>query len=64
MNMSLSDPAESNTAWDNMTHEQKNHQLYLKQKQMLDMFLEHGAISQSQHDKSLHDLTEKMGEAE
>ena len=47
MNMSLSDPAENDTAWDNMTHEQKNHQLYLKQKQMLDMFLEHGAISQS-----------------
>lgn len=62
--MSLSDPAENYTAWDNMTHEQKNHQLYLKQKQMLDMFLEHGAISQSQHDKSLHDLTEKMGESE
>lgn len=62
--MSLSDSAENNTAWDNMTHEQKNHQLYLKQKQMLDMFLEHGAISQSQHDKSLHDLTEKMGESE
>ena len=62
--MSLSDPVENSTAWDNMTHEQKNHQLYLKQKQMLDMFLEHGAISQAQHDKSLHDLTEKMGEAE
>ena len=62
--MSLSDPVKNSTAWDNMTHEQKNHQLYLKQKQMLDMFLEHGAISQSQHDKSLHDLTEKMGEAE
>ena len=60
--MSLSDPL--NTAdWDKLTHEQKNHQLYLKQKQMLDMFLEHGAISQAQHDKSLHDLTEKMGEA-
>lgn len=62
--MSLSDLAENSTAWDNMTHEQKNHQLYLKQKQMLDMFLEHGAISQAQHDKSLHDLTEKKGEAE
>ena len=47
-----------------MTHEEKNHQLYLKQKQMLDMFLERGAISRAQHDKSLHDLTEKMGEAE
>ena len=50
--------------WEGMTHEQKNHQLYLKQKSMLDMFLEHGAISQAQHDKSLHDLTEKMGEQE
>lgn len=25
------------------------------------MFLERGAISQAQHDKSLHDLIEKMG---
>ena len=62
MNMSLSDPAESNTAWDNMTHEQKNHQLYLKQKALLDQFLERGAITQAQHDKSLHDLTVKMKE--
>ena len=30
--------------------------------EMLDMFLERGAISQAQHDKSLHDLTVKMGE--
>ena len=50
------------TVWDAMSHEEKNHQLYLKQKQMLDMFLERGAISQTQHDKSLHDLTVKMGE--
>jgi hypothetical protein len=26
---------------------------------MLDEFLERGAISKEQHDKSLHDLTEK-----
>ena len=64
MNMSLTDPLDNRADWDKLTHEQKNHQLYLKQKQMLDMFLEHGAISQAQHDKSLHDLTEKMGEAE
>ena len=62
--MSLSDPLENSTDWDRLTHEQKNHQLYLKQKQMLDMFLEHGAISQAQHDKSLYDLTVKMGESE
>ena len=30
---------------------------------MLDMFLERGAITPAQHDNSLHDLTEKMGEA-
>ena len=29
----------------------------------LDGFLERGAISQAQHDKSLRDLVEKMGEA-
>lgn len=64
MSMSLRDPLKNSADWDKLTHEQKNHQLYLKQKQMLDMSLEHGAISQLQHDKSLHDLTEKMGEAE
>ena len=55
---------ENSDSWDKLTHEQKNHQLYLKQKIMLDMFLDRGAISQAQHDKSLHDLTEKMGEQE
>ena len=33
-------------------------------KNLLDGFLEHGAISQAQHGKSLHDLIEKMGEHE
>lgn len=50
--------------WAALSYEEKNHQLYLRQKAMLDQFLEHGAISQAQHDKSLHDLTEKMGELE
>ena len=49
--------------WTAMTHEQKNHELFLKQKALLDQFLEKGAISQEQHDKSLHDLTEKMHES-
>lgn len=48
--------------WAALSYEEKNHQLYLRQKAMLNSFLEHGAISQAQHDKSLHDLTEKMGE--
>ena len=31
---------------------------------MLAMFLERGAITRAQHDKSLHDLREKMGETD
>ena len=34
--------------------------LYERQKNMLDEFLEKGAISKAQYEKSLHDLTEKM----
>lgn len=49
------------TEEDTMTAEEKKRDLYLRQKELLDMFLEHGAISQAQHDKSLRDLTEKMG---
>ena len=48
--------------WDNMTYAEKNHLLYLKQKDLLDQFLKRGAITQKQHDKSLHDLSVKMGE--
>ncbi len=48
---------------DSMTYAEKNHFLFLKQKAMLDTFLAHGAITQAEHDKSLHDLTVKMGEA-
>ncbi len=51
-----------NLEWDSLTHEQKNHQLFLQQKALLDQFLETGAISKAQHDRSLHDLIEKMGE--
>ena len=43
------------------TLEDKKKQLFLNQKQLLDTFLEHGAISQAQYDKSLGDLIEKMG---
>ena len=49
------------TEEDTMTAEKKKRDLYLRQKELLDTFLEHGAISQAQHDKSLRDLTEKMG---
>lgn len=48
-------------SWDSLTYEEKNHALYEKQKRMLGEFLERGAISKAQFEKSLHDLTEKMG---
>ena len=51
-----------NKVWEALSYKEKNHQLFLKQKALLDGFLEHGAISKAQHDKSLHDLKEKMGE--
>ena len=49
-----------NSEWVDLSYAEKNRQLFYKQKMLLDMFKEHGAISQAQHDKSLHDLYEKM----
>ena len=43
------------------TPKEKKHYLFLNQKKTLDLFLERGAISQAQYDKSLGDLREKMG---
>ena len=43
------------------TAEQKKRDLYLRQKELLATLLEHGAISRAQYDKSLGDLTVKMG---
>lgn len=50
--------------WSGLTPEEKKKELYLRQKRTLDDFLEHGAITRAQYDKSLGDLTEKMGMAE
>ena len=44
-----------------MTPEEKKHYLFLNQKKTLDLFLERGAISQVQYDKSLGDLRERKG---
>ena len=43
------------------TYEQKQIELFLRQKQTLDIFLEHKAITKKQYDKSLGDLRDKMG---
>lgn len=47
--------------WEQLSPEQKKIQLYLEQKKTLEAFLERSAISQAQFDKSLGDLTLKMG---
>lgn len=47
---------------DELADENSKHNLFLKQKELLETFLEHGAISPDQFDKSLNDLSEKMGE--
>ena len=54
---------EENKEWNCLTHEQKNHELFLREKELLDVLLERGAITQAQHDKSLRDLREKMEES-
>ena len=41
-------------------YNEKNKRLFYKQKRILDLFQERGAISKAQHDKSLRDLKEKM----
>ena len=47
--------------WEALTPEEKKKQLFLKQKNTLDLFLERNAITKAQYDKSLGDLIDKMG---
>lgn len=46
--------------WEKLSYDEKNRQLFLQQKELLDTFLARHAISQQQYDKSLGDLTAKM----
>ena len=55
MTTDISDPA-----WDSLSYAEKNHVLYERQKKMLEEFLERGAISQQQCEKTLNDMTEKI----
>lgn len=47
--------------WELLTPEDKKKQLFLRQKNTLDLFLERNAISKDQYNKSLGDLIEKTG---
>ncbi len=49
-----------NSEWERLSYNEKNHELYLRQKILLATFREHNAITQEQYEKSLCDLTEKM----
>ena len=51
---------ENDIVWDSLSYAEKNRVLYERQKHMLEEFLERNAISRTQYEKSLHDLTEKM----
>ena len=44
-----------------LTVEEKKKRLFLKQKETLDLFRERNAIDQTQYDKSLGELRDKMG---
>lgn len=52
---------EDRLVWETLSPEEKKKELFLRQKRTLDLFLERHAISQSQYDKSLGDLRDKMG---
>ena len=47
--------------WESLTPKEKKVELFKRQKNLLDTFLEKNAISKDQYDKSLGDLREKMG---
>ena len=49
------------TACATLTYDEMNRVLFQKQKELLETFLEKGAISKEQYEESLHDQTEKMG---
>ena len=47
--------------WATLSPAEKKLELFRRQKDLLDTFLDTGAISQARHDKSLSCLIEKMG---
>ncbi len=47
--------------WNLLSPEQKREQLYYQQCRLLEQFRERHAITEEQYQKSLHDLTTKMG---
>ena len=50
-------------AWETLSREEKQRRLFLRQKELLDKFLERGAISRAQYEPSLAALTAGREEA-
>ena len=48
------------TTWGLLTYEEKQCELFERQKKLLETFFEHRAITKEQYEKSLGDLKEKM----
>lgn len=46
-----------------LSHGERKHLLFLRQKKTLELFMERGAISRIQYGALLHDLCRKMGES-
>ena len=59
----MRNPSVSDDVWQSLSPAEKKKQLYRNQKQLLGTFLERGAITRAQYEKSLGDLTRKMGVA-
>ena len=47
--------------WEKLPPQEKKKQIFLKQKKLLETFLERNAISKAHYEKSLGDLRDKMG---
>lgn len=57
----MGDTNMNETEYSKLSSEEKRVDLYMRQKNMLNDFLERNAISKEQYEKSLNDLTKKMG---
>ena len=59
--LDLHAPSKRQQEWDRMSLSEKKYELYLRQVELLNIFLAHHAISKEQYDNSLRDMSEKMG---
>ena len=55
MGTNIKDPA-----WDALSYAEKNKKLFERQKHLLELFRERGAITKAEYEKSVRDLSAKM----